>query len=209
MSLPAKHLHALWQALAAPGLPQYPVRPRLVRVPSTYSTWSLGASHPAPPVRTQRGRLVRVAGTYPTEAPGRTRQLSAARDVHTRYLRSAPAPLDGCHAAAELVTNGGEELLGGILRHPGARRAAVLEPATGCMQRVANPAAGPRPADAPSAGRRRPQPAPTRERHPSLQARPLGPPARNLKPAAGPRRRVFRSVLKLCFLVSPLSQESS
>ena len=36
---------------------------------------ALGASRPAPPVRTQRGRLVRVACTYPTEARGRTRQL--------------------------------------------------------------------------------------------------------------------------------------
>jgi hypothetical protein len=36
---------------------------------------ALGASRPAPPVRTQRGRLVRVARTYPTEAPGRTCQL--------------------------------------------------------------------------------------------------------------------------------------
>ena len=39
---------------------------------------ALGASRPAPPVRTQRGRLVRVARTYPTEAPGRTCQLRAA-----------------------------------------------------------------------------------------------------------------------------------
>jgi hypothetical protein len=37
---------------------------------------ALGASRPAPTVRTLRGRLVRVARTYPTEAPGRTRQLS-------------------------------------------------------------------------------------------------------------------------------------
>jgi hypothetical protein len=36
---------------------------------------ALGASRPAPPVRTQRWRLVRVACTYPTEAPGRTSQL--------------------------------------------------------------------------------------------------------------------------------------
>ena len=48
---------------------------------------ALGASRPAPPVRTQRGRLVRVAGTYPTEAPGRTRQLRPSR------ARSAAAAL--------------------------------------------------------------------------------------------------------------------
>ena len=40
-----------------------------------YSTWGLGASRPAPSVRTQRGRPVRAACTYPTEAPGRTCQL--------------------------------------------------------------------------------------------------------------------------------------
>ena len=31
---------------------------------------AVGASRPAPPVRTVRGRLVRVARTYPAEAPG-------------------------------------------------------------------------------------------------------------------------------------------
>ena len=36
------------------------VRPRLGRLPSTCSAWGLGASHPAPPVRTARGRLVCV-----------------------------------------------------------------------------------------------------------------------------------------------------
>ena len=46
------------------------VRPRLGRVPSTCSAWGLGASRPAPPVRTVRGRLVHVSCTYPTEAPG-------------------------------------------------------------------------------------------------------------------------------------------
>ena len=45
---------------------------------------ALGASRPAPPVRTQRGRLVRVARTYPTyptEAPRRTCQLRRATGV--------------------------------------------------------------------------------------------------------------------------------
>ena len=36
---------------------------------------ALGASRPAPAVRTQRGRPVRVARTYPTEAPRRACQL--------------------------------------------------------------------------------------------------------------------------------------
>jgi hypothetical protein len=40
---------------------------------------ALGASRPAPPVRTQRGRLVREARRYSTEALGRTCQL---RRVH-------------------------------------------------------------------------------------------------------------------------------
>ena len=60
-----------------PGLPQYAVRtvrPRWVRVASTVRG-ALGASCPAPPVRTQRGRLVRVVRTYPTEAPRRACQL--------------------------------------------------------------------------------------------------------------------------------------
>ena len=57
---------------------------------------ALGASRPAPPVRTQRGRLVRVARTYPTEASGRTCQLSAARACtwrpRTRWSSRGRAP---------------------------------------------------------------------------------------------------------------------
>ena len=39
---------------------------------------ALGASRPAPLVRTVRGRLVRVACACPTEAPGRTCQPSGS-----------------------------------------------------------------------------------------------------------------------------------
>eukprot|EP00964_Phaeocystis_antarctica_P004303 scaffold2343_cov58-Phaeocystis_antarctica.AAC.3 len=62
-----------------PVVPRYMVRtarPRLVRVPRTWSAWRLGASCPAPLVRTARRRLVRVARTCSTEAPGRTCQHS-------------------------------------------------------------------------------------------------------------------------------------
>ena len=55
---------------------------------------ALGASHPAPPVRTQRARLVRVARTYPTEAPGRTRQLSAELVLGRGVLLAQVRPLD-------------------------------------------------------------------------------------------------------------------
>ena len=66
-ALPLRHLgcHGARYVPNARGWYAYPVR--TVR-------GALGASRPAPPVRTQRGRLVRVARTYPTEAPGRTCQ---------------------------------------------------------------------------------------------------------------------------------------
>ena len=64
----------------------------------TYSTWSLGASRPAPPVRTQRGRLVRVACTYPTEAPGRTCQLRSA--PMSAWFLSRPEKRSGCASRA-------------------------------------------------------------------------------------------------------------
>ena len=53
-------------------------RPRLVRVPSTYSTygtWGPGASCPAPLVRTARRRLVRVARTVRTVRRPRVRYV--------------------------------------------------------------------------------------------------------------------------------------
>ena len=57
---------------------------------------ALGASRPAPPVRTQRGRLVRVACTYPTEAPGRTCQLSG------RQTERAPCASAAARAASNV-----------------------------------------------------------------------------------------------------------
>ena len=60
---------------------------------------ALGASRPAPPVRTQRGRLVRVVRTYPTEAPGRTRQLRRAPSGSGRRAeRGGAAPAAGARA---------------------------------------------------------------------------------------------------------------
>ena len=50
----------------------------------------VGASRPAPPVRTQRGRLVRVARTYPTEAPG--------------VITSGPHAGAGAYVSAQVVT---------------------------------------------------------------------------------------------------------
>ena len=81
-----------------PGVPRHAVRterPRLVRAyPVRTVRGALGASRPAPPVRTQRGRLVRVAGTYPTEAPGRTCQLGwplMVAKVPTSLSRTTPS----------------------------------------------------------------------------------------------------------------------
>ena len=72
---------------------------------------ALGASRPAPPVRTQRGRLVRVARTYPSEAPGRT--LSAqgeARPGEARDVRAVPPvreAVDGVRGPARrLIVDG-------------------------------------------------------------------------------------------------------
>ena len=75
--------HELAQVLE-PGLPRYAVRtqrPRLVRVPRTYSTWGPGGEPPCASGTYQRGRLVRVARTYPTEAPGRTCQRRLERGL--------------------------------------------------------------------------------------------------------------------------------
>jgi hypothetical protein len=48
---------------------------------------ALGASHPAPPVRTLRGRLVRAACARAAEALGRTCQLSVVTTPSGRELR--------------------------------------------------------------------------------------------------------------------------
>ena len=63
-------------------------RPRPVRVQRTYRAWRLGASCPAPLVRTVHRRLVRAASTYSTEAPGHTSQHRSDRKIEAELVQT-------------------------------------------------------------------------------------------------------------------------
>eukprot|EP00964_Phaeocystis_antarctica_P127846 scaffold91553_cov63-Phaeocystis_antarctica.AAC.2 len=77
---------------ASPAVPRYAVR-AVRRGWDACSVLRLGASCPAPPVRTARRRLVRVAHTYSTQAPGRTCQ-HRPRQLPVQLLRLVARALD-------------------------------------------------------------------------------------------------------------------